>query len=42
MTRGVILNGTAGGDHRSVIFWCKKPTQQRLLDLLRQRGVTTG
>jgi hypothetical protein len=42
MTRAVILNGIAGGDHRSVIFWCTKRTQRRLLDLLKQRGVATG
>jgi hypothetical protein len=40
MTRAVVINGTSGGKHRSVVFWCSKATQARLLDVLQRRGVT--
>ena len=42
LTRGIELSGYDRGDYRSVQFSCNKSTQQRLLDLLRMRGVAAG
>jgi hypothetical protein len=40
ITRGVILNGASGRMHESVIFWCSKKTQDRLVAALGRLGVT--
>ncbi len=43
LTRAVLLNDRGGGDEPgSVIFWCGKPTQERLLAVLERRGAQTG
>ncbi len=43
LTRGVLLNGRGrDGELRSVIFWCSKPTQERLLAVLKREGVGPG
>lgn len=32
MTRALFLNGTKQDQAQSVTFWCRKPTQERVLD----------
>jgi hypothetical protein len=42
LTRAIELSGYDRGEYRSVLFSCNKSTQQRVIDLLRTRGVTAG
>jgi hypothetical protein len=39
MTRGLFFNGSREDQAQSVIFWCRKATQEQVLDALRARGV---